>query len=356
MSQTYKVIVVGMGKRGMHHASGFFANKRFELAGICDIDQARLEAAAPKLGNPKISSDAAALAKEMKPDLFCFCTLPNLRYDFVKIGVDCGAKMVAFEKPVAMTSAEGMKIKELLDRSGVKAVVSHQHRYGEHYKKVKEIVASGALGRVHTVYGTATGWAAHMLSHLIDYTCWFNNYEPAKWVMAQAAGRGKLSDLHTSPDYIAGVVHYKNGVRGIYDCGAGAPDVPEVPYWWRKARIGAQGSDGFAEVMTGGGWRAVTKKAASAGPGGMDYEHDMKPYIDEMLAWLDDDRKVHPCSFANAYQGFEIMSAFYRSAAEGGQVALPLTQPTDEIALLKERVPAKRVILTLNESAKEYPS
>lgn len=356
MSKTYKVIVVGMGKRGMHHASGFFANKRFELVGICDIDKARLEAAAPKLGNPKISNDAAALAKETKPDLFCFCTLPNLRYDFVKIGVDNGAKLIAFEKPVAMTSAEGMKIKDLLDKSGAKAVVSHQHRYGDHYKKVKEVVASGALGRVHTVYATATGWAAHMLSHLIDYTCWFNNYEPAEWVMAQAAGRGKLSDLHTSPDYIAGVVHFKNGVRGVYDCGAGAPDVPEVPYWWRKARIGAQGSDGFAEVMTGGGWRAVTKNGASGGPGGMDYEHDMKPYIDEMVAWLDDDSKPHPCSFANAYKGFEIMSAFYRSAAEGGQVALPLTQPADEIALLKEKVPARNVILTLSESAKEYKS
>ena len=171
------------------------------------------------------------------------------------MGVACGAKLIAFEKPVSMSSAEGLKIKEALDKSGVKAVVSHQHRYGEHYKKVKEIVASGALGRVHTVYGTATGWAAHMLSHLIDYTCWFNDYADAEWVMAQAAGRGKLSDLHTSPDYIQGVAHFKNGVRGIYDCGAGAPDVPEVPYWWRKCRIGAQGSEGFAEVMTGGGWR-----------------------------------------------------------------------------------------------------
>ena len=40
--------------------------------------------------------------------------------------------------------------------------------------------------------------------------------------MGQAAGRGKLSDGHTSPDYVAGVVHFRNGVRGTYDCGAGA--------------------------------------------------------------------------------------------------------------------------------------
>jgi len=48
-----------------------------------------------------------------------------------------------------------------------------------------------------------------------------------------------------------------------------APDVPEVDYWWRKCRIGAQGTDGFAEVLTGGGWRAVTKGGACSGEGSM---------------------------------------------------------------------------------------
>src|SRR6185369_3109054 len=89
----YSVVIVGMGKRGMHHATAFHANPKFKVAGICDIDQARLEAAAPKIGNPKVSTDAAALARELKPDLFCFCTLPNLRLDFIKIGVDSGAKL-----------------------------------------------------------------------------------------------------------------------------------------------------------------------------------------------------------------------------------------------------------------------
>ena len=351
----YRVIVVGMGKRGMHHATTFAGNKRFELVGICDIDQKRLTDAAPKLGNPKTSTDAEALARELKADLFCFCTLPNLRLPFIKLGIESGAKLIAFEKPVAMTSAEGLAMKQALDKAGVKAVVSHQHRYGDHYKKVKEIIASGAIGRVYTVYGTATGWAAHMLSHLIDYTSWFNNYEPAEWAMGQAAGRGKLSDLHTSPDYVAGVVHFRNGVRGIYDCGAGAPDVPEVPtQWWRKCRIGAQGTEGYAEVHTGGGWRAVTRDGVQSGPGGMDYEHDMAPYVQEMADWLDDDRKPHPCSFAHAYQGFEIMCALYRSAIDGGQIPLPLTTGMDEIAGLKEKVPARKVLMTLADSAKEY--
>ncbi len=30
----YKVVIVGMGKRGTHHAAAFHANGRFEVAGI----------------------------------------------------------------------------------------------------------------------------------------------------------------------------------------------------------------------------------------------------------------------------------------------------------------------------------
>ncbi len=350
----YRVIVVGMGKRGMHHATAFAANPRFDLVGICSRDQKRLDEAAAKLGPVKISTDGSALARELKPEVFCFCTPPGVRLPLVVMGIDSGAKLIAFEKPVAISSAEGMAIKQAIDRSGVKAVVSHQHRYGEHYKQVKDIIASGAIGQVQTVYGTATGWAAHMLSHLVDYTMWFNDYEPAEWVVAQAAGRGKLSDAHASPDYVAGVVHFRNGVRGIYDCGAGAPDVPEVQYWWRKCRIGAHGTEGYAEVHTGTGWRAVTRQGVQAGPGGMDYEHDMAPYVDQMADWLDDDAKPHPARFARAYQGLEIISALYRSAIERGQIELPMSIGMDEIDGLRASVPDRRVLTPLTESRKEY--
>jgi predicted dehydrogenase len=350
----YRVVVVGVGKRGMHHAAAFAANPRFQLVGISSRNRERLDAAASKLGDVEASTDARALVREVKPDVFCFCTPPGIRLPLINLGIESGAKLIAFEKPVALTSAEGLAVKQALDTAGVKAVVSHQHRYGDHYQKVKAIVAGGEIGKVYSVYGTATGWAAHMLSHLVDYTSWFNEYEPAEWVMGQAAGRGKLTDGHASPDYVAGVVHFRNGVRGIYDCGAGAPDLPEVPYWWRKCRIGAQGTDGYAEVHTGGGWRAVTRGGVQTGPGSMDYDHDMPPYVQQMADWLDADSKPHPLRFARAWHGMEIVSALYRSAIEGGQIALPLTSGRDEIEGLKAKVPDGKVRLTLAESAKEY--
>ena len=290
----------------------------------------------------------------MKPDVFCFCTLPNLRSEMIRARHQERCPSDRFRKTCGIEHTRRFPGQKLLAESGVKAVVSHQHRYGEHYRKVKEIVASGALGRVHTVYGTASGWMVHMISHLIDYMRWYNDESPAQWVMAQAAGRGKLADLHPSPDYIAGFIQFANGVRGIVECGAGAPDVPEVDYWWRKCRIGAQGTDGFAEVLTGGGWRAVTKAGASSGGGCMNYDLDMPPYVQEMADWLDDDRKVHSCNFESAYAGFEIMMALCRSVVNGGQVALPLTDAADEIEMLKAHLADRKVLLSTPVNAKEY--
>jgi predicted dehydrogenase len=343
MSQ-YTVVVVGMGKRGMHHATAFNANPRFKVTGICDIDAARLEAAAGKLGGPQCGTDAAALAKALKPDVFCFCTMPHLRTPFVQAALDGGAKLIAFEKPVALTSAEMLDVRDRIRRAGARAVVSHQHRYGKHYQKVKEIVTSGALGRVHTVYGSATGWMTHMLSHLIDYSCWFNGYAPGVWAMAQAAGKSKFTDNHPSPDYIAGFVQYAN-----------APDQPEVGKWWGKNRIGAQGTEGFAEVLTNGGWRAVTRSGGyESGDGAMNYDADMPPYIQQMADWLDDAGRVHPCNLEHACVGAEVMLALQRSAAEGGQVALPLTTGADEQALLKAKLSDRPVLVSCEQNRKEF--
>ncbi len=255
-----------------------------------------------------------------------------------------GVPFVAMEKPIALSSREAMAIKALFDGAGTRAVVCHQHRYGAHYQQVRAALRREAVGRVHTVYGTALGWMMHLLSHLVEYMRWFNDDSPARWVFAQAAGRGKLADDHPSPDYLAGFIHFANGVRGIVECGAGAPDVPEVGYWWHKNRLGAQGTEGFAEVLTGGGWRVVGPDGLVSGSGRMDPDRDMPGYIADIASWLDDEDQVHPCRFDSAYHGFEIMMALCRSVLGGGQITLPLDNGMDELAALARKLPARRVL------------
>jgi hypothetical protein len=76
--------------------------------------------------------------------------------------------------------------------------------------------------------------------------------------------------------------------------------------------------------------------------------------VQEIADWLDDDSKVHSCNFDSAYAGFEIMMALCRSAATGGQVALPLTGAMDEIELLKTHLADRQVLLSSPVNAKEY--
>jgi predicted dehydrogenase len=356
VNQVYKVVVVGMGKRGKHHAAAFKNNPRFELAGVSTRDPVKLEKSAAELGNPRTSTDPVALAREVRPDVFCFCTPPTVRLELIKAGIGSKAALIAYEKPVALSMNEAIEIRKAVRAAGVKTVVSHQHRYGHHYQKVDEIIRSGAVGRVHTVYGHSVGWMLHLFTHLVDYMRWYNGNAEAEWVMGQAAGRGKLSDNHPSPDHVAGIIHFANGVRGYVESGAGAPDVPEVDYWWRKNRVGVLGTDGFAEVLTGAGWRAVTKHGAQSGEGCMNYDLDMPPYVEDIARWLDDDRQVHPCNGESAYKGFEIAMAVLRSVVERGQVKLPLGPGEPEIDAIKKVLPERPVLLSTEASRKEYPT
>ncbi len=352
----YTVVVAGLGKRGKNHASHFAKNPRFQVVGVCDIDPAKVDAVKKELNVPSAGSDARKLLKELKPDVFCFCTMPNIRLDFIKAGIEAGVQLIAYEKPMAMSFNEALDMITVLRNAKMKSVVSHQHRYGEHYRKVKEIIDSGAIGKVHTVYGMSTGWMMHMMTHMIDYSRWYNGNADAEWVMGQASGTVKLKDIHPSPDYIAGLIQFKNGVRGIIECGAGAPDVPEVDYWWRKCRIGAQGTEGFAEVLTGNGWRAVTKdsKGVISGPGCMNYDLDMPGYIQDIANWLDDESKVHPCNSEEAFKGFEIMMGICRSVVSGGQVKLPLAKGDSELDALAKKVAGTPTLSTTAETAKQF--
>ena len=338
-TRTYTVAVAGLGKRGTHHADAVSKNPRFKLVGVCDIDPTRLDAAQQKFGVEYGSPEAGQMLRDTRPDVFMFCTLPHIRLPLIRAGVEAGVKLIAYEKPIAMSMNEALEMVTLLREAGVKTVISHQHRYGEHYQKVKAIIASGAIGRVHTVYGHATGWMLHMMSHLIEYASWYNDYAEPEWVVGQAAGKEKFADVHVSPDYISALIQYANGVRGVIECGAGAPDVPEVDYWWRKCRIGAQGTEGFAEVLTGNGWRAVTRDGVFSGPGCMDYDHDMPPYIQDIADWLDDPSEVHPCNGETAFKGFQVMMAACRSVVQRGKVALPLGPGEPELDALKNALP-----------------
>jgi predicted dehydrogenase len=334
--KTYSVAILGTGKRGKVHADYFHKDDRFQVVGICGRDRERAQAALQLADNPEFYSDLARMLRETKPDVFCFCTPPSVRLPMMRAGVEAGCKLIAYEKPMATSFREAVEMAELCRKAGVKTVLSHQLKYGPHFQKAKEIISSGALGRIHTVYGTTLGWLLQMGTHVVDYVRYFNNEADAVWVLGQVHGREKLTDVHPSPDFATGLIQFNNGVRGIVEIGSLAQDVPEVEYFWHKVRIGAQGTEGFAEALIGGGWRAVTRDSGGpiSGPGGWSAPNDQPRYIRDIALWLDDPKQVHPCNGESAYKGLEILMAICRSAIERRPIQLPLEPGEPEMEQL----------------------
>jgi predicted dehydrogenase len=335
-AKRYTVAICGTGKRGKVHAEYFHKDERFQVVAISGRNREKLDAAAQLAGDPEKYLDAAEMLRQTKPDVFCFCTPPSVRLSMVRLGAEHSSKLIAYEKPMAISLNEAAEMRDLCRKAGVKTVVCHQLKYGDHFQKVREIVASGALGRVHTVYGHTLGWLLQMGTHTVDYCRFLNGEAEAEWVLGQVCGREKLTDSHPSPDYAMGEIQFANGVRGIVQVGSLAPDVPEVEYFWHKVRIGAQGTEGFAEALIGGGWRAVTRDSGGpvSGPGTWNAQHDQPLYIRDIALWLDDPERIHPCNGESASKGFEIIMALCRSAIERRKVTLPLEPGEPEIERL----------------------
>jgi predicted dehydrogenase len=338
----YTVAIAGCGKRGKLYAEQFAKNPRFKVVGLSDPVKEAAEAASKLCGGGQIFDSSEAMLKATKPDIFSFCTPPTIRMPLIKQGVENGVKLIAYEKPMAASFNEAMEIRELVNKAGVKTIQSHQRKYNVQFQEAKKIVDSGACGRIHTVYAQCGGWFMHMATHLADYMRFFINEAEAEYVIGQVHGREKLTDNHPSPDYACAIVGFKGGIRGFMETGYLAPDVPEVDYWWRKVRVGVQGTDGFAEAFVGGGWRAVTKSTGAVGSneGTWDGDHEQAPYINDIARWLDGEIANHPCNGEGGYKDEEIAMAMLRSAIFRKKIDLPMGKiDKGELEYLNEIIP-----------------
>jgi predicted dehydrogenase len=178
-----------------------------------------------------------------------------------------------------------------------------------------------------------------MVTHVMDYLRFYNGNAEAEWVSGQIHGRAKLNDNHPSPEYAGGFIQFANGVRGIVECGALSPDVPESEYPWHKGRFCVQGTKGFAEVIIGAGWRACTQADGyQEGPGCFNYEIDGGRYIADMALWLDG-VKEHPCNGEDTFKGLQMAMALLRSAVERKIIKLPLERGENEIEAITRVIP-----------------
>jgi len=337
----YRSVLVGCGGRGQSHALGLLANPdRFELVALCDQDDARLGALAAKLGISRGYADADAMLAAERPDVLCFATPPAVRLQLVELGVRHGVKAIAFEKPLALSLAEARRIVTLCG-DGVKAVVCHQLKHAAHWRRVKEIVDGGDIGAIRSFHATARPSMLRVGTHLVDAVLWLGAGARATWVLGQAHGRAAYLEDHPCPDHVAGIVELSTGVRGVMEIGSLAPRHLDEANFWEDVTVTVQGSEGYARVVLGSGWEAVTRRSGGQTESGPADSSPGEPEHLRLLAdWLDDSRRVHPSNLETSYQGFEILMALALSSLERRRVDLPIRgNPEAILERLRDALP-----------------
>jgi predicted dehydrogenase len=228
-----RVCVIGMGPIGNRHADIYRADELAELVGVCDIDRARCDGAARRLGVPGFY-DAPSMLNALKPDL---CSVTTGGYEYgsdhyepTMQALDAGCHVLC-EKPICneIPKAEAMvaKARELRRCFGIDL----NHRFTPAARLAKKWVDEGRLG--HLLFITMAMWIMNptesapffqlqaLHPHTVDVMRYFcGDIEAVQCFVTKAPGRSIWSTAHFNMRFANGVV---GGLTGSYDIERGHP-------------------------------------------------------------------------------------------------------------------------------------
>lgn len=147
-----RIAVVGAGRIGTRHVEEIRANARAALSAIVDVTPAAA-ALAHAMRVPLYASLGELLARD-RPEGVVLAT-PNVLHASQAIDCVAAAVPVLVEKPIAHTLASGVRVCEAAERAGVPILVGHHRMHSPILQAARGIIASGALGRVVGVIGSA---------------------------------------------------------------------------------------------------------------------------------------------------------------------------------------------------------
>lgn len=160
---TLKVGVIGCGSIAIHrHLPEFAGNKHAEIVAVCDIVEERANVVADKYGATAYTDYQEVLAIA-DIDVISVC-LPNYLHAPVSIAALKAGKHVLCEKPMATSRKEAEEMIEAARESGKKLMIAHNQRFVSSHQKAREIIASGAAGKIYSFrtafgHGGPEGWS-----------------------------------------------------------------------------------------------------------------------------------------------------------------------------------------------------
>jgi predicted dehydrogenase len=149
--QTIRWGIIGCGNvTEVKSGPGFQKADHSELVAVMRRDAALAEDYARRHSVPRWYSDAQQLIEDPEVDAVYIATPPAYHKEYTIKAAKAG-KPVYVEKPMAMNTAECEEMLEACRQAEVPLFVAYYRRALPRFRKVKELLASGAIGQVRFV-------------------------------------------------------------------------------------------------------------------------------------------------------------------------------------------------------------
>ncbi len=139
-------VIYGCGLISTVHAEAVKSLENANLLGCCDVRAESAKAFAEKY-NIKCYETIDDVLADKQVDVVCVCTPSGTHAELAVRSLNAGMNVVV-EKPMALNTADCDKIIEAAEKSGAKITVISQLRTADDVNRAREIVQSGALGKL----------------------------------------------------------------------------------------------------------------------------------------------------------------------------------------------------------------
>lgn len=141
------VAVVGCGYWGPNLVRNFLVATDCCMKLVCDLDRSRLEHLQRLYPSIKTSDSFQEVLDQDEIDAVVIATPVRYHYEMARRALDAG-KHVLVEKPMATSVKQCLELVELAKSKGLVLMVGHTFIYAPAVRRIKEVVASGELGRI----------------------------------------------------------------------------------------------------------------------------------------------------------------------------------------------------------------
>jgi predicted dehydrogenase len=149
-----RVGVIGCGRAALDlHLPTLAALEDAQAVAIADPDRAALDHAGERFGIARTVTDHSELLADDGIDVVCVAAPSHLH---AEIGLDAleAGKHLMVEKPLALGLEDCDRLVEAAAAAGVRAAVGYNLRLHPHVLRARELISSGALGRVSLLSST----------------------------------------------------------------------------------------------------------------------------------------------------------------------------------------------------------